>query len=762
MIDRGVMRQPFVGLVLAAVTGIVAADYFSAITGPILFIAILGALAGLRWSFAPLVFALVGATFFALHSARITNTPGDELVQIAGAETRPANVIGIVTTEPKIEATGNASFLLRLHKARINGQDFQTNATVFVRWRGRPNVGDELALFGTFQPIEPPRNPGEFDMRAYLARRDVKNLFIVRYPENGRILAPGSGFSILRVAARSREWMQRMLSRDLEDSPDVVSLICGTSLGLRHQTHDDIEEPFQQTGTLHLFAVAGLHVGIVARLLWTFAMVLRLPRKVATALIIPLLFFYAAITGLHTASVRAAVMSALLLGGIFFDRKVLALNSLAAAAFLILLFDSNQLFTSGFQLSFAVVGAIVLLADPMFVRFERIVAPDPFLPRLLLSRPRRFFAAVGRGLARAASVSLAAWIGSLLLIYWYFYLVTPVSLFANLVVVPIAYFVLALAMLSLMAAPISSALSILFNNANWLMSRAVLGLVHFFAMLPAGHVYLARFTERHAPITITVLDEGTGGAAHIRTNNYDWLIDCGSQRNYERTLKSFLHSRGINRIEGILLTHGDAQHIGGAADTVADFAPREIYENPLDVRSAVQRRLSDALQPGKTKPRHLIRGDSLLFGRNVRAEILYPTTNIKVTAADDAPLIVQLVFDEEIRVLFESDAGAKAEAALLETGDNLQSDILIKGQHHSGGSATPRFLEAVKPKLIVATSRESPVAEQITEEWANEIAHRGIKLFRQDQTGAVEVQFGDEEWTARAYLSGETFRSSSR
>ena len=756
------MRQPFVGLVLAAVTGIVAADYFSAITGPILFIAILGALAGLRWSFAPLVFALVGATFFALHSARIASTPGDELVQIAGAETRPANVIGIVTTEPKIEVTGNASFLLRLHKARINGQDFQTNATVFVRWRGRPNVGDELALFGTFQPIEPPRNPGEFDMRAYLARRDVKNLFIVRYPENGRILAPGSGFSILRVAARSREWMQRMLSRDLEDSPDVVSLICGTSLGLRHQTHDDIEEPFQQTGTLHLFAVAGLHVGIVARLLWTFAMVLRLPRKVATALIIPLLFFYAAITGLHTASVRAAVMSALLLGGIFFDRKVLALNSLAAAAFLILLFDSNQLFTSGFQLSFAVVGAIVLLADPMFVRFERTVAPDPFLPRLLLSRPRRFFAAVGRGLARAASVSLAAWIGSLLLIYWYFYLVTPVSLFANLVVVPIAYFVLALAMLSLMAAPISSALSILFNNANWLMSRAVLGLVHFFAMLPAGHVYLARFTERHAPITITVLDEGTGGAAHIRTNNYDWLIDCGSQRNYERTLKSFLHSRGINRIEGILLTHGDAQHIGGAADTVADFAPREIYENPLDVRSAVQRRLSDALQPGKTKPRHLIRGDSLLFGRNVRAEILYPTTNIKVTAADDAPLIVQLVFDEEIRVLFESDAGAKAEAALLETGDNLQSDILIKGQHHSGGSATPRFLEAVKPKLIVATSRESPVAEQITEEWANEIAHRGIKLFRQDQTGAVEVQFGDEEWTARAYLSGETFRSSSR
>jgi competence protein ComEC len=755
------MRQPFVGLVLAAIIGIVVADYFPAISGPILFIAILGALAGLRWSYGPLVFALVGATFFALHSARITSTPADALAEIAGGLARPASVIGIVTTEAKIEATGNASFLMRIHQAKIAGQNFETNATVFVRWRGRPNVGDEVALFGTFQPIDPPQNPGEFDMRAYLARRDVKNLFIVRYPENGRILAPGSGFSVLRAAARSREWMQRILSRDLEDSPDVVGLICGTALGLRHQTRDDIEEPFQQTGTLHLFAVAGLHVGIVARLLWTLAMVMRLPRKPATALIIPLLFFYAAITGLHTASVRAAVMSALLLGGIFFDRKVLAFNSLAAAAFLILLFDSNQLFTSGFQLSFAVVGAIIVLADPMFVRFERIVAPDPFLPPPLMGRMQRIYAAMGRGLARGASVSLAAWIGSLALIYWYFYLITPISLLANLAVVPIAYFVLALAMLSLIAAPLSPGLSIVFNNANWLTSHAVLYLVNFFALLPGGHVYLPRFTERTAPIMITVLDEGTGGAAHVRANNYDWLIDCGGQRNYEHTLKSFLHSKGINRIEGILLTHGDAQHIGGAADTVADFAPREIYDNPLDVRSVIQRRLSEALQLAGIKPRHLVRGDSLFFGSDVHADIFYPTPDLKITAADDAPLIVQLVI-QNVRVLFESDAGATAEAALLEAGDNLQSDILIKGQHHSGGSGTAQFLEAVKPKVIIATSRPSPIAEQITEEWTKEITQRGIKLFRQDQTGAVEIQFGNEGWRTRAYLTGETFRSSSR
>src|SRR5439155_7581862 len=112
------------------------------------------------------------------------------------------------------------------------------------------------------------------------------------------------------------------LFRDLGNAPEVQSFLSGIVLGLRHQTPEDIEEPFQQTGTLHLFAVAGLHVGIVATLLWMLATVARLSRKTAAAVIIPLLFFYAAATGLHVSSVRAATMASILVGGLFFERKV--------------------------------------------------------------------------------------------------------------------------------------------------------------------------------------------------------------------------------------------------------------------------------------------------------------------------------------------------------------------------------------------------------------------------------------------------------
>src|SRR6185436_3285441 len=192
--------------------------------------------------------------------------------------------------------------------------------------------------------------------------------------------------------------------RGLENAPEVQNFLSGIVLGLRHQTPEDIEEPFQQTGTLHLFAVAGLHVGIVAALLWMLAMVARLSRKWAAALIIPLLLFYAAVTGLHVSSIRAAVMSSILFGGLFFERKVFVLNSLAAAAFFLLCWNTNELFSTGFQLSFAVVGAIILFADPFFRLFQRRAAPDPFLPQSLVRGPRRWIYSGYEWLSGGASV----------------------------------------------------------------------------------------------------------------------------------------------------------------------------------------------------------------------------------------------------------------------------------------------------------------------------------------------------------------------
>src|SRR5437870_7338226 len=518
-------RQPFVGLALMAALGIVVADFFAIGVFRGWFAAIAFALLAIPlccWPNLGSTYLLVGCGFFLLHNLRIGDTAGLQLAADLSDRPRVVNAVGFVTSEPKVAPNGFASFLFKLESIEFEGKTRATHATLLVRWRDNPEFGDELKLFGIAEPIAPPRNPGEFDMRSYLARQDVRRSLFVRYPEDGLLVRKRAGNSILRAAQKSRAWMQTAICRGLDDSPEVQNFLSGIVLGLRHQTTEDIEEPFQQTGTLHLFAVAGLHVGIVARLLWILATVARLSRKWATALIIPLLLFYAAITGLHVSSIRAAVMSSILLGGFFFERKVFSLNSLAAAAFFLLSWNTNEAFSTGFQLSFAVVGAIILLADPLSGWLRLIGAPDPFLPRRLVSGLRRMIGVGYESICRGGSVSLAAWLCSVPLVLWYFHLVTPSSLLANLVVVPIAFFILAVALLSLVSAPIASDLSLIFNNANWSLASAVISLVHWFAQLPGSHYYVAEPHWRKR-LKITVLDAGAGAAIHLHAPRTDWL-----------------------------------------------------------------------------------------------------------------------------------------------------------------------------------------------------------------------------------------------
>src|SRR2546423_3215112 len=699
-------RQPFLGLALSAMVGILMADHWP--NRSLVVAALLAALAIAAWFSrrSLVVYGLVAIGFFFLHGERTIDSPGMQLARALGNEPRPVTVRGAVITEPKISERGSASFLMEAESIEIDGETSRCRAKLVVRWRHDVEVGDEVKLFGTAQPVDGPRNPGEFDMRAYLAREDVYRALILRYPENGIVLTHGAGNRILRAAQKSRAWMRATICRGLENSPDVTGAINGMVLGLRHQTSADIEEPFQQTGTLHLFAVAGLHVGIVGRLLWILATVARLPRKWATILIIPALLFYAAITGLHTSSVRAAVMSAVLLGGFIVERKAFAFNSLAAAATLILCWNTNELFAVGFQLSFCVVGAILLLHEPTFHFLKRCLAPDPFLPRTLFSTRRRALDNGLTWLARAASVSFAAWIGSMPLMVWYYHLVTIVSLVANLVVVPIAFFVLAGALLSLVTAPFSSWLSVIFNNANWALTKLILGAVHLFAQLPAGHFYVEHpHRPSGATLEINALDLRSGAAVHLRTANHDWLFDTGPARDYPRVLYPYLRARGVNRLDGFVLTHGDAAHLGGAGALLADFRPRQLIDTAAADRSSLHRKFLELLTAQKGAPRPFPAGDEFKLSAAVRARILFPPPDFQAERADDQALVVELEVLGRRRVLLMSDSGEATDRFLSSNYPDLKTDNLSNGPLHSGSQETLTIHQHdTRRHLITSTS----------------------------------------------------------
>src|SRR3982074_1165946 len=193
-------RQPFVGLALMAVLGIVVADFFPIATsywwaGAITFAVL--AITLFCWPNLVSTYLLVGAGFFLLHNFRNGDTAGLQLAADLTDRPRVVRAVGLVLSEPKVAPNGFATFLFKLESIEFEDKTMPTHATLLARWRGSPEFGDELKMFGIAEPIASRRNPGEFDMRSYLARQDVLRCLFVRYPEDGVLLKRGAGNPIL-------------------------------------------------------------------------------------------------------------------------------------------------------------------------------------------------------------------------------------------------------------------------------------------------------------------------------------------------------------------------------------------------------------------------------------------------------------------------------------------------------------------------------------------------------------------------------------
>ncbi|HEY5813859.1 MAG TPA: ComEC/Rec2 family competence protein, partial [Terrimicrobiaceae bacterium] len=381
---------------------------------------------------------------------------------------------------------------------------------------------------------------------------------------------------------------------------------------------------------------------MVCILLWYLFKVLRISRQHAAGWIIPLLLFYVLMTGLKAASLRSALMAAIVLLGLMAERRPLLFNNLCAAGFLILLADTHQLMNPGFQLSFCVVAAIMLLAQPMASLLSAPFLPDPFLPQRLLSTPRRWVARCGEQFASLAAVSTAAWLGSLPLTICYFHLVSLTALPTNLLAVPISFAIMAVAMLSFTTGLFSIWIASIYNQTNWLLTKLLLAIVHVFASLPGSFFYV-KLPESPTPIAeIVVFDFGAGGAAWISASGSDWLIDSGPAYSHDFVLLPFLRSRGLRALDGFLITHGDAGHIGSAAQLIRTCPPRRIVGSTLDDRSVSRTRLHSELSLlGISKSPHRS-GDWIGLDAETRLQILYPPGEIPQGMADDKGLVFQL------------------------------------------------------------------------------------------------------------------------
>lgn len=706
-----------------------------------------------------LVFILTGSAFFTLHFLTVRSGPGVELAQVLSSQTCAVAARGIVIEQPEQRTSGRmgerSRFQFALERITIEGQSYSIKAPVIVDWTGKtPLLGDRLEFIASASNLTPPRNPGEFNQPAYFKRLGIYSILRVRFPMDGKILSSGNGNPIYLLATKARHWMQEKLRLDLEDSPEIAGLIQSLVLGLKEATPEATRQLFQATGTMHLFVVNGLHIGLFSAIAWHLLKPFVRTRKRAVFFLVPLISFYALVTGLSPGSIRATLMAAILLGGHLAERKPLSLNSLAAAAFGILLFNTNQLFLPGFQFSFGVVASILLLA-PRFRRcFSGLAQPDPFLPRLLWNRRQIFLAGVGRSIAGLMGVSLAAWIGSLPFTLGYFHLITPSAVVANLLMVPAAFAILGQGILSMSAACFSTWLAALFTNANWAAVKFLLWVVHAFSAVPGGHLYLELPRPWAPKVEITVFDFGKGASIHLRTEGRDWLLDPANTGNFKAVVHPYLRSRGINRLDGLLLSHGHISNIGSALEAVDQFQPKQILDSPLRDRSGIRKTLNAGLLKRARGKTIVSRGDLIQLSPQTRMRILFPPRGFEARTADSRSLVI-LLETQGRRLLFMFDSGYPTEEWLLQNEPDLKCDVLIKGMHSSELSCTPVFLAATKPQLIVSGAGGNAGFSRISQQWVESLGKR--TLFRQDLTGAVTISIDRDGLRAQSFLGNQKY-----
>jgi len=236
--------------------------------------------------------------------------------------------------------------------------------------------------------------------------------------------------------------------------PAEAGFTQGILLGERSGISLETRQVFAETGTIHILAISGLHVGIIATILYFLLKLCGLKRISRSLLIIIFLTCYAFITGSRAPVVRATIMASVYLIGLMMERENNSLNTLSLAALVILLINPQELFQIGFQLSFITVLTIVTLA-----------------PRL----PGRYFA-----------VSLAAWLGSAPLVAGYFGIISPVAILANLVVIPLLSLVILVSLIFLIFHPIFTGL--LIN-----LERVLFATVGWFHRIPGGYFKINNF-----------------------------------------------------------------------------------------------------------------------------------------------------------------------------------------------------------------------------------------------------------------------------
>ena len=882
--------QPLAHLATACAVGIVLAHFIappltallvlSALTSMLALACLLKHHTGLATAFITIAFVLAGSCLTLIQDNSVAADRLKRLLdnrELVSGE--PVELTGVLERSPEF-APASVFLTLQVVRLRSKGTERKVSGTVvlFTPVQGQEikdeydklalRYGARIRVMTALKRTDYHRNPGVSSFTEYLERKGydatgfVKSPLLIERLDDERVFLP---------LAWLYDWRQ-----ELEDqiksrfSLQTAGVVIAALLGNRYYLSRSAAERFRDGGTFHVLVISGLHISFIGGLVLMIAR--RITRRSGLQVVFSatVLWSYALAVGAEASVVRAALMFTLVASAPIVARRGSPLNALGAAALILLILRPSDLFDPSFQLTFLSVLAIVACAWPLLRKLSaigswRLTRETPYPPSCAptlrsfcesfywserawteeirhssytyalfkapaAARIERYRLQRGLRYAFAAvAVSLSVQITLLPLLIIYFHRLSLASIVLNIGVSLVMAILAAVALATLVIAPISSALaaglSSIAGSLNWLMVHSVdpfasLGLASI--RLPdysgrGGVIYLlyyiplvllwwllARWNPLAAPVRrskkrkasriiglvalaqagalfvivfhplsagradgklhVDFLDVGQADAALVTMPDGTTLLvdgggrpsfqDPGSadseEESFERDTRSvgeavvseYLWWRGLDRVDYILATHADADHIQGLNAVASNFQVRGSFvgrEPPDDPELAT----FQATLRSRVIPLYLIRAGDVLRFAGASISVLWPAaaTDGGAPSRNDDSVVLRLQFGETT-ILMTGDIENGAEAAILKglnANQDLRADVVKVAHHGSKTSSTAAFVKATHPDYAVISVGENSIFghphKEVVERWRA----AGAEVLITGQSGMITV-----------------------
>nr|MBC7245493.1 DNA internalization-related competence protein ComEC/Rec2 [Chloroflexota bacterium] len=688
---------------------------------------------------------------------------------------------GIVVNEP---VARDRSTRLQVSVSRLKAGDLwmpmQDQVLVQIHSYKTYRYGDELEIQGKLQT---PSDSDGFSYRTYLARKGIHSL--LSYPHI-TLLARDRGKRLPAVLYAIKRRTQSVIASILPE-PEA-SLLIGILLGSDEGIPRSLLDKFQATGTAHIIAISGFNIAIIsAALVKVFTRML--PRYVALFIAVGAIALYAVLVGADPPVVRAAIMGGLAALALIVGRPSHALTSLFAAAWLMTAWQPFLLWDVAFQLSFAATLGLIVYAEKLQRGLENALCR--FVPVETAQQ-------VTRLLNDTLLVTLAAMITTLPLLMYHFQQFSPLSLIANLLILPVQPAIMYLGSTAAIAGLLSLPMGRWLGWAAWLFLTYTIRVVEimaqwvhisgtisqvnpavylaYYAILlllslrPATNLFasvkavLRRLLHQgltrkltasalaivailvwmevaHLPdgkLHVVFLDVGQGDAILVQTPTGNRLLIDGGP-SPAALLAAFGRRLPFwdRRIDLILLSHPHDDHLYGLLPVVERYQVRQVLISTATCNSPLCEQWQQLLLEKDIPVMTVEQAMQVDLGDGLTMEVL-PPINGDADKLDQTSLVARLAW-QEISFLFTGDLEADHLLALQDAGWSLDCTVLKVPHHGSDQAINEALLATIHPDIAIISVGADNRFGHPAETTLSCLDHAGIQVLRTDQVGTMEV-----------------------